>query len=53
MQQCNKNTKMITKENLVKYNPNGPQVLGHPCMILIFRGSGSRKTNPLLIVIEQ
>ena len=44
---------MITKENLVKYNPNGPQVLSHPCMILILGGSGSVKTNPLLFVIEQ
>ena len=42
----------ITKENTKKHNPNWPEIPDHPCRILIFRGSGSGKTNALLNLIN-
>ena len=35
----------VTKENKKTHNPNSPQIPNHPYRILIFGGSGSRKTN--------
>ena len=35
----------VTKENIKKHNTNWPQILNHPCRILIIRGSLSEKTN--------
>ena len=41
----------VTKENRSEYNPSWPQISYHPCRILITRGSGYGKTNPLFNVI--
>ena len=43
----------VSKENMNKYNPNWPQIPGHPYRILIVRGSGSGKTNSLFNLIDQ
>ena len=43
----------LTKENIKKHNPNWPQILHHPYRILITGDTGSRKTNSLLILINQ
>ena len=37
------------KENINEHNPNWSQIPDHPYRILIIGGSGSRKTNSLLI----
>ena len=37
----------INKED--RNNANWPQILDHPCRILIFSGSGSGKTNVLIL----
>ena len=42
----------VTKENIRKYNPNWPQIPDHPYRKLIVWGSGSRKTNLLLNLIN-
>ena len=41
-----------TNENKTKHNPNWPYIPDHPYRILIIGGSGSRKTNALLNLIE-
>ena len=38
----------FSKNNINKHNPNWPQTLDHPYIILLVRGSGSGKTNILL-----
>ena len=38
----------VTKE----HNPKWPEILDHPCWILITRGSGSGKTKALLNLIN-
>ena len=40
------------KRRRKKHNPNCPEVLNHPYRILIIGGSGSRKTNVLLNLIN-
>ena len=47
------NTKLSIKENIKNYNPNWQQIHIHPYTILIIRGSGSGKTDPLLNLISQ
>ena len=42
------NFENVTKETIKEYNPNWPQIPDHP-----FVGSGSRKTNALLNLINQ
>ena len=42
----------VTKENINKNNPNWPQILDHPYTILIIGGSGSRKKNLSLNLME-
>ena len=39
----------VTNENMNKHDLNWPQIPDHPCWILIFRDSRSRKTNDYLI----
>ena len=41
------------KENIKEHNPNWPEILDHPYRILIIGGSGSRKANSLLNLINQ
>ena len=41
------------KKNVRENNPNWPRISDHPQRILIIEGSGSRKTNALLILIKQ
>ena len=41
-----------TNENKINHNPNWPYIPDHPYRILITGGSGSRKTNLLLNLIE-
>ena len=36
---------MINFDNIIKHNPNWPQIPDHPYRILIIGGSGSGKTN--------
>ena len=36
-----------------EHNPNCPQIFSHQYIILIIRGSGSAKTNPLFNPINQ
>ena len=43
------NLDSITNENNKKHNEKWPQILDHPCRILIIGDSGSGKTNALLI----
>ena len=43
---------MITKENIKEHNPNWPQILNHPCRILVVGGSGSENTNSLFNLIS-
>ena len=43
----------VTKETIKNHNPNWPQVPDYPQLILILRGSGSRKTNVFLDLIKQ
>ena len=43
----------FSKNNISKHNPNWPQTLDHPYIILLVRGSGSRKTNILLNLIKR
>ena len=42
----------VTKANIKGHNPNWPQILDHPYIILIIRGSGSGKTNSLFHLIS-
>ena len=35
----------VTKENIKEHNPNWPQILDYPYIILIVGGSGSGKIN--------
>ena len=42
----------ITKEDKKEHNPNWPEIPDHPYQILIIGGSGSRKTNALLNLIN-
>ena len=42
----------ITKEDIKEHNPNWPKIPDHPYRILIIGGSGSRKTNALLNLIN-
>ena len=42
----------ITIESIKENYPNWPQIPNHPYRILIIRGTGSGKTNALLIVIS-
>ena len=42
------NFENVTKETIKEHNPNWPQIPDHP-----FAGSGSRKTNALLNLINQ
>ena len=41
-----------TNENKTKHNPYWPYIPDHPYRILIIGGSGSRKTNALLNLIN-
>ena len=41
-----------TNENRISHNPNWPYVPDHPYRMLIIGGSGSWKTNTLLILIN-
>ena len=34
----------VTKENIKEHNPNWPQISDHPYIIVIIRGSGSKKS---------
>ena len=43
----------VVKENVKVDNPNWPEILDHPYRILIIGGSGSRKANSLLNLINQ
>ena len=43
----------VTKENIKEHNPNWPEIPDHPYRILIIGGSGSRKANSLLNLINQ
>ena len=40
-------------ENKIKHNPDWPYIPDHPYRILIIGGSGSRKTNALLNLINK
>ena len=42
----------IIKENAKMHNPNWPQILDHPCKVVIIGGSRSGKTNALLNLIN-
>ena len=42
----------VTKEDIKEHNPKWLEILDHPYRILIFGGSGSRKTNALLNLIS-
>ena len=42
----------VTKENIKKHNPNWPEIPDHPLIILIIRGSESRKINSLFNLIS-
>ena len=41
-----------TNENRIKHNPKWPYIPDHPYRILIIGGSGSRKTDALLNLID-
>ena len=41
-----------TNENIMEHNSKWPYIPDHPCRILIIGGSGSRKTNALLNLIN-
>ena len=43
----------VTNENMNKHDLNWPQIPDHPCRILIFRDSRSRKTNDYLIYSDK
>ena len=43
---------MLSKKTK-EYNPNWSEIPDHPYRILILRGSGSRKINPLFNLINQ
>ena len=42
----------VMKEETKEYNRNWPEILDHPCRILIIGGSGSGKTNSLFDLIN-
>ena len=46
------NSDYITKEDTKEYNPKLPEIPDHPYRILITGGSGSGKTNALLILMN-
>ena len=43
----------VVKEHIKEHNPNWLQIPDHSYKILIIEGSGSGKTNSLLILINQ
>ena len=43
---------VVTKQNTKEHNPNWPRISNHSYRILITGGSGSRKTDPLLNLIN-
>ena len=43
----------LIKEKRKEHNPNWPQIPDHPCRILITKGSGPGKPNPLFSLISQ
>ena len=43
----------VTKEDIKEFSQNWPQILDHPCRILIFGGSGFGNTNSLFNLINQ
>ena len=43
----------FSKNTISKHNPNWPQTLDHPYIILLVRGSGSGKTNILLNLMKR
>ena len=45
--------KIITFDDVIKYDPNCLQIPDHPYRILIIRGSGSGKTNSSFNLISQ
>ena len=47
------NLNSITNENNKKHKEKWPYILDHPYRILIIGGSGSRKTNTLLNLINE
>ena len=47
------NLDSITNENNKKHNEKWPYIPDHPYRILIIGGSGSRKTNTLLNLINE
>ena len=47
------NLDSITNENHKKHNEKWPYIPDHQCRILIIGGSGSRKTNTLLNLINE
>ena len=47
------NLDSITNENNKEHNEKWTYIPDHPCRILIIGGSGSRKTNPLLNLINE
>ena len=47
------NLDSIINENNKERNEKWPYILDHPCIILMIGGSGSRKTNALLNLINE
>ena len=47
------NLDSTTNENNKEHNEKWTYIPDHPCRILIIGGSGSRKTNPLLNLINE
>ena len=43
---------MMLSKKTKEYNPNWSEIPDHPYRILILRGSGSRKINPLFNLIN-
>ena len=43
----------VIKENIKKYNPNWPEIPGHPYRKLIIGGSESGKTNSVFNLVIQ
>ena len=41
----------ITTENIEEQNPNWTQIFDHPYRILILEGSGSGKTNAIIVFL--
>ena len=47
------NLDSIVNDNNKRHNENWPDIPGHPYRILIIGGSGSRKTNTLLNLLNE